>query len=157
MENYKTEKVKIDSVLHIKTYKKNNQNKVLFHLVNAYSDTYYELVDYYEEQKLKYKGKVLYITYYSENDIFKRKKVVNIHTQQEFLTYINTIMISFLEDCKKQILNEDFHYQDNMELYLRKYARDKKLKFDTEKAIRMLLSKFPNIERLKLYYRIKFF
>ena len=157
MENYRTEKVKIDSVLHIKSYTKNNQNQVLFHLVNSASDTYYELTDFYKEQKLKYKGKTLYITYYFKDSVYRRKKVAVVHTQEEFLQYINVIMASFLEDCKQEILNEDFHYEDNIEMYLRKYAREKDLKFDIERAVRMLINKFPDFNRLKLYYKVKVF
>ena len=123
MEEYRTEKTFINSVLHIKTAE---NNQVLFHLVCSQSDTFYELVEHYKEQRLKYKNKELYITYYFKDSVYRRKKAVLIHTKEQFITFINQVVDVFLNEYKNFILNKDFHFEDNIDLYLRKFIRNKK-------------------------------
>lgn len=154
MEEYRTEKVFIDSVLHIKT---DENNKVLFHLVNNKSDTYYELVEHYKEQRLKYKNKEVYITYYFKDSVYSRKKAVLIHTKEQFLTFINQVVDVFLNEYKSSILNKDFHFEDNIDLYLRKFVRMKNLKLDIKLIKKLILKKFPDFVRMDTYFKIKDF
>tara|TARA_B100000073_G_scaffold78933_2_gene59873 strand:- start:530 stop:994 length:465 start_codon:yes stop_codon:yes gene_type:complete len=154
MEEYKTEKTYIDSVLHIKTAE---NNQVLFHLVCSKTDTYYELVEHYKEQRLKYKNQELYITYYFKDNIYRRKKAVLIHKKEQFLKFINELVEIFLNRYKNFILNRSFHFEDNIDLYLRKFVRVKKIKIDIIFIKKLILKKFPNFEILEAYFKIKDF
>lgn len=154
MEEYKTEKIFIDSVLHLKTIK---QNKVLFYLINSEQDVYYELIEYYKEQKLKYKNKELYITYFLKEKEYSRKKAVLIHTKEQFLNFMNKVVEVFFNKYKNFILNENFNFEDNIELYLKKFIRETNLKLDINLTKKLILKKFPDFIRMDTYFKIKDF